>query len=536
MTTPAPNELFFAAALIIALTASGFNRPSWSRTYTTFARYYLSLALYVEYHVAILLASYVFTLPIREAFDWPLWVSVWSAFAITITVHIAPVFAGPMRHRIQRLAGIPGKANDLSAILADAELHASGEVQARANATLRTLGIGPGSDWLPKARRLHEHMNRATCLFVQLREWENQPRLAGFIEEAKNEIFRLRQRFDAMSLRVSRMLASIELLGQIKHEFTRKSLENDCINDHFRRLIEDMIADACEDVSLFHRDACLLATRGILTIETTRIGRRRAFTNLGFRQNELEHPSLYFVFPLAAGFLFVGLWVFFLLFPVEKKDLEPLQLQILIMSIQMGAIAISILPKTLYGFANGGLHKRTPWLFVIASGIFAVLFAILVNILVGAAIHHESHGLLGGASRRLVSGAPFLPFAMLTATSVAWLIQDHRWHRIDSRVLRRGCDAIVFGLAWVSAGIFALVLEGLADGLILPDAAQALSTQKLTGMFLFGGSLGALISEYVRKPRNVDSKADTLEIPAWLGTTRFNARERTPRSTSQYPS
>lgn len=526
MIPPSLVELAFPAVLAGVLAAVAFNRPSWLRSYTTQIRYYVAMVVYAGFYLTILLVAYILLRPLGNALHWQAWGAAWGAFAVTVGVRTVPALERWIRRWLYKLAEIPVGARRLSAALATRELQVSEEVQARANAMLQAVGIGATFDWLPQAQAqpLHEQMRRAAWLFVQLRDWEAKPPFKRFVSEAGNDLYRLRQRFDAMSFRVSRMLASIELLGQIRHEYSRQAADSGDIDGRsLRRLIEGMIADACEDVRGFYRDACLLATRGILVTRATRGGRKRAFELLGFRRLEPERSDVYLVFAITAGLLFFALWIYSLKVGFNRADLTPFQLRFLIVVVQMGALAIAMLPNKLFGFASGGLHKRTPWAFVAASGACALVFAVLVNILAGAA--------LGGLERvliRLRNAAPFLPYAIATASSVAWLVQDHRWNRVDSRMLRHGCDAAALGLAWAAAGLLAYILIHVAK--LGAPGVQSMSLAIAVTSFVLGATLGVLIPERMRYRPDAEFWPDVLDIPVWVETARSYIRERLPRT------
>jgi hypothetical protein len=327
-----------------------------------------------------------------------------------------------------------------------------------------------------------------------------------------------------MSVGASRTLISLERLGLVKHEFSIHSPDSRDIDGILRSLISDSIADACEDVSRFHRDACLLATRGVLSTKATSAGRLNSFHELGFGQLKDPPPSRYFALAVAAGVLFVGIWLMFVFVPVLPKDLMPRQLQSLIMVSQLGAIAIALAPKHYFAFATGGLHIRTPWAFIISAGFVAVLFAVLVNIAFGFVLK----GTWDGVKTRLETGAPYLGFAMLTAIATAWLMRDQCWRRRSSQWVRRGLDALVFGIGWLIAGLIAIAAEALTGG---SDEVKSL-LPRLSAMFLFGAAMGALILEYTRDRTAIEpdfhegqaSEAD--RSPAISQRTAFSVRKR----------
>lgn len=490
---PWAANLVFAFVLTGLLAAVGFNRPSWSRSYTTAARYGLAAVAHVAVYLLLLLVVGAVLQRLRVATDaagTPEDV-VWAALALTLCVRAAPPLARRIRARMHRLAGIPNHAWCLAKFLADSPIEASAEIQAQARTTLEGRGIDADRDWLPLARPLHRQMFTTTQLFIQLRAWEEAPAFSGFAQEAADDLFRLRQRFDRLSFQVSRTLAAIERLGEMKHIFSQCAASNPDLDDHLRHLVSDMISDLCEDISLFHREACVLAARGILSTQPTRRGRDAAVAGLGFVTVAREPRTVYSVFPHVAALLFMGLWVFFLILPPDDTSTLTLGQRIAIIMINvLGALVIAIAPKLHFGFASSGLRQHTPWVFVGAAGVCAMLFAMLVNLAAGALIY----GGWTGALRRLAESARYLPSTFLTATTVAWLVQDHRWRLIGTQALRRLGDAGTFGLAWLVSSLIALLLSGDP----IADLLDGSSLATLFGSFVFGAAMGGLIPEFAR--------------------------------------
>lgn len=521
MTPTISDALLLALVLMASFAAAGFNRPSWVRSYTSFTRYHVALLLYVGFYLAIMLGLHA-ALVVARAPDWQ---AIWGALACTALLRTLPSLSRWLRSQLRNVADVPDKARELATALADTEMVVDGEIKAQASGMLRALGIGPSCDWFPKAQPLHDQLSRAAWLFVQITDWGKKPAFERFANEAANELYRLRQRFDAMSLRVSRMLASIELLGQLKYEYSRHAPDNERFDEHLRRLIGDMISDACEDVSLFHRDACLVATRGVLATEVTRQGRARAFADLGFLQAKFEVASVYRVFPFAAGLLFVGMWLLSQFLDMQTTDLGAFMLQVLIVTINVGAIAIAVLPKLHYGFANGGLHRRTPWPFVVGAGLCAVAFAATVNVVLGAALDGWE-----GVIRRLTFAWPYFGFSLFTASATAWLIQDHRWSRLGSGNMRCLADATVFAFGWLAASIFATIAPSVfVKDTDLGMALQLLEAKRLVGSFLLGAAMGALIPEYTRRRPKTGGVWSAVSIPASISIPGTQAPVQSPR-------
>ncbi|CAG1016561.1 hypothetical protein BURC_01392 [Burkholderiaceae bacterium] len=525
------NELWIVS-VVFALTTTallawvGFNRPSWTRTYTTAVRYRFAVVAHIALYIVFLLVVYALLRRVAvayEAVDPALRSSLmWLALVITACVRSVVPLSSRWRAWFHRMAGIPHQAGRFAKFLAETELEADEEIRTQAQAMLLSRGVDAEHDWLPLAQPMHRNLLKATQLFIQLRTWTDDSRYSGFAHEVKNELDHLRQRFDRLSFQVSRTLASIERLGELKRLFSERSAERPGtvgedgdaasdrldreFDDHLRRLAGDMIADACEDVSLFYREACMLAARGVMATEATRKGRDRAIARLGFKPRQREARSPFGVLLNAAVLLYVGLWIFFLILPAEAPTVggagagepqDPVSLgqRIAIITVNvLGALAIAIVPKRRWGFANAGLHQKTPVAFVVAAGTCAVLFAMLVNLAAGALLH----GGWDGALRRLFEGAPYLHSAFLTAAAVAWLVQDHRWLGAKSARERHLRDAATFGSVWFVSSLMAqLILSGASMDAFMQWQTLAFAT----GGFVFGAVMGYAIPESVRDER-----------------------------------
>lgn len=530
------NELWIVS-VVFALTTTallawvGFNRPSWTRTYTTAARYRFAVAAHIALYIVVLLLVYAIlrrAAAAYEAVDPELPSALmWLALVITVCLRSVVPLSSRWRAWFHRVAGIPHQAGRFAKFLAETELEANEAIKAQAQAMLLSRGIDAEHDWLPLAQPMHRNLLKATQLFIQMRTWAEDSRFCGFAHEAKNELDHLRQRFDRLSFQVSRTLASIERLGELKHLFSERSAERPGVagatgdaasdrldrqfDDHLRRLAGDMIADACEDVSLFYREACVLAARGVMATEATRRGRDRAIARLGFKPRQREARSPFGVLLNAAVLLYVGLWIFFLILPAEApsvgatadagagmgepQDSVSVGQRIAIITVNvLGALAIAILPKRHWGFANAGLHQRTPVEFVVAAGVCAVLFSIVVNLAAGALLY----GGWDGAWRRLIEGSAYLHSAFLTAATVAWLVQDHRWLGAKSARERHLRDAATFGSVWFVSSLMAqLILSGAGMDTFLQWQTLAIAF----GGFVFGAVMGYAIPESVRDER-----------------------------------
>jgi hypothetical protein len=391
------------------------------------------------------------------------------------------------------MAGIPDHAKRRAAFLADGEFEPDAKFVEQARCTLSSRGIDLDSDWLPPARPTHRLLLRATALFIQLREWEFAPRFIKFAREAQNELDLQRRRFERLSFRVSRTLSSIERLAEIKHQFTRSTPNPPSteVDGLMKKIVNDLIADSCEDIIAFYDDACLLAVRGAMLTQSTRKGRAALLRRLGFRRPSPPAPVGYGILIPTALLLYVGMWVFFLILPTPHADIHAKALIAVISIVLLGSISMAIIPKRRWGFANTGLHGRTPYSFVIGAGLCAVLFAVIVHLTAGALLI----GGIAGALERLHASSPWLLGVFGTGATMAWLVQDTRWDHTPSRWMRRLRDAAVFGAVWVST---TLVGEAL-DFEINHHLILSLTLAKVVlGSFVFGGLIGYTIPEGVR--------------------------------------
>jgi hypothetical protein len=497
------TDAFLVAGTTTAVFAAmGFNRPSWIRTFATAACFRTALVGHIVLYLVLLLVEYalfVAGVSLYRYFDPVATVPtkttlIWVALALTLAVRATPALADRVRATMHRLAGIPDRAYRFGTVLADTDLHASEAVAQETRDYLASLGIDAEQDWLPVARPTHRLLFKATALFVQLRRWEDDDRFAGFMVEAKNDYSLLRRRFDRLVLRVSRTLKTIERLGEVRHLYVERGSDGDSSADFdemLKRMVSDLISDNCEDISAFHDDACLFAARGAMSTQSARAGRDAMVSRLGFgirqRPKEISYGSL----AGAAVLLYVGIWLCFLVLPTANTGMKLKDLVNVVSLIVLGSIAIPVVPKLRWGFANAGLRGKTPVSFVLGAGIVAALFAVLVNLVAGALLL----GGMAGAWTRLQAGAPYLPSVVTTSVTFAWLIQDHRWQSAIRQRGRRWRDAMTLGGAWlVMSALSALLVASITDK---PVDSVELLLRAIIGLG-FGALLGFVIPESVR--------------------------------------
>jgi hypothetical protein len=275
---------------------------------------------------------------------------------------------------------------------------------------------------------------------------------------ACDEFAVLRQRFDQLSLKVVRVLETIEQIGGLwvradakpgpaggppKPDQSEEAQQR--FRAELRAIVSRLLSDLREDVAFFYKNLCLFAARGILTECVSARGRQRQLAKLGF---ELPpEPSMKAVLGLlACTFVFIAL--VFLVFgtPVWKGGVPDLSHDLpriaKIALIQVLAVAVAVVPKQLFGFANENLRGQTPWGYVLGAGLAAALLALPLQVTYFvwfkggplsdvAAIASNARGIFS-----------WLVMPFTNAAALAFLIQDGRWARIDSPFRRRLADVL----------------------------------------------------------------------------------------------
>lgn len=497
------GNMIIVGTICVLCTSIGFNRPSWSRSYTSATRYRRAFLAHIAVYTLLLLLVYEFLRravaiyslnPAKHETLTPstLAVLVWISLGVTLC---ARALSSRPRAWLQRMAGIPSYAQRLAALLADSELNPAPKVLDQTRATLLSRGVDIDADWLPIVQPTHRLLFKATALFIQIREWEETRRFAAFITEAKNDIDLLRRRFDRLSFRVSRTLTSIERLGQVRHLFSEQDDGAQKggripkqVDDLIRKIVGDLIADSCEDIGAFHEDACLVAARGALVTRRTRRGCNALYASLGFELKPRPETIGYGFLVTTGLLLYCGMWLFSVILPTNASYLTLMQRVTIVSLIVFGTMAIAIVPKLRWGFANAGLNGKTPILFVVGAGLCAVLFAVIVNLSAGAFLLGGPHG----ASVRLCEASPWLISAFVTGATMAWLVQDHRWRGTPSPRIRRMRDAATLGSVWL--------LSSVVSELLLPVPIEPFNLVRSTlGSFAFGVIIGLATPESARR-------------------------------------
>lgn len=495
-------DVLCAGVVIVLFSYIGFSVPSWSRTYTTALRYYLALAVQAAFYLFVFLLMYaIFQRGLTHYMGGrpaatelaPLSV-VWPAFLAALCLCKLPLLSSRPRIWLRRMACIPAKAHAVTRRLQEAELMFAPEIGKDARVVLLNRGIDVDDKWLPPAEPAHKLLLKATSLFIQVRRWENDRHFKRFLGEAGNDFDLLRHRFDQISFRVARMLASIERLGEIRSLMPGKSgesaNESDRVDALLRTIIGNMVTDACEEIGIFYHDICLIVARAALTNRSTSQGRYALLRSLGFVLPRRDPPAGYRVLAYGAALLAIGIWIFLLVLPAAVAQIGPRALEAVITLIVIGSLSIAIVPKLHWGFANAGLHAKTPVGFVVGAGICAAIFAAVVNLAAGAILV----GGWPGALERLREGAPYFPLPAILSATIAWLIQDHRWLAVSSPQSRRLRDAATLATTWMLGAIATRVLLHMFG---IPQSAGPTAVFAL-GMFVFGSVIGYFTPESIR--------------------------------------
>jgi len=465
------HSVDFAIGLVAVIWLAGrrFNTPRPVRTYTTAMRYFWGSAAYVITGVALyaLLYSLGSAVGLREA----------AALGALVLIGLAVRLPGAsgvdrwFREKLQRLIGVPSEAHRLASALAVAPFVPAPAVRDEVRFVLQGRGYDLENGWLPVAEPIRELWFRAAALFQQVLRWERDPRFGSFALTACDEFAVLRQRFDQLSLKVVRVLETIEQIGGLwvradakpgpaggppKPDQSEEAQQR--FRAELRAIVSRLLSDLREDVAFFYKNLCLFVARGIFTECVWAPGRQRQLAKLGFELPP-EGPSMKAV--LGCGLLLACTFVFiaavFLAFgtPVWNGRVPDLSHDLpriaKIALIQVLAVAVAVVPKQLFGFANENLRGQTPWGYVLGAGLAAALLALPLQVTYFVWFKGSLSDVAAMASNaRGIFSWLVMPFT--TAASLAFLIQDGRWARIDAPFRRRLADVLFL------LGTFALAL------------------------------------------------------------------------------
>lgn len=455
------HSVDFAIGLVAVIWLAGrrFNTPRPVRTYTRALPYFWGSAAYVITGVALyaLLYSLGSAVGLREA----------AALGALVLIGLAVRLPGAsgvdrwFKEKLQRLIGYPSGAHRLASALAVAPFVPAPAVREEVRYVLQGRGYELDNGWLPVAEPIRDLWFRAAALFQQVHQWERDLRFGSFASMACEELDVLRQRFDQLSLKVVRVLETIEQLGGLwicadggaEPSAAARTGPSDATQQRFRTdlraIVTRLLADLRQDLAFYNHNLCLFAARGILTECVSARGRQRQLAKLGFElppEGSSMKAVLGCALLLACTFLFIA--VVFLVFgtkvwngevPDLSRDLPRIAK---IALIQVLAVAVAVVPKQLFGFANENLRGQTPWGYVLSAGLAAALLALPLQVTYFVWVKGGSLSEFAAMASNARGIFSWLVMPFTTAASLAFLIQDGRWARIDSPFRRRLADVL----------------------------------------------------------------------------------------------
>jgi hypothetical protein len=483
-----PLDLFLMGLVIVlAFARVRFDKPYSVRSYTTANQYYFGLILYV----AAPMLGYsllVFALLGRVS-------PIWLALGLMLVVlNIPPVSWADqwLRRQLRREIGAPQEAFQFAEDLYEADLILPEGVEAEVKSVLRRRGYDPDENWLPAAEPAQRLWFKTAALFHQVRAWEDDERYRPFVEGNNNEFDVLRRRFDQLSLKVVRVLKTVDRLGDLWCQLNPDGSKADALplptaGETITGIVSDLLEELREDIAFFHRNLNLYIARGVLARAATARGRRQRLEELGLRL-ALEpglHPT-----SLLLGWAFVLYVGFFLLFwlpTLNSATAGDMFLRILmIATIQVVAVGAAMLSKGRWGFANEDFRGRTPIGFVLGSGAVAMILGAPIQFFFNWVI---ADGDLLKAIQAVGRSWPWLFTALATGSIAAWLVQDSRWSRIESRLVRRLLDGLVMALGMI-------VAAEVAAWLGAPTSRTAIRLALAVSI----GFVGGLVASSMRRP------------------------------------
>jgi hypothetical protein len=501
----ASMALAIGLVAVVWLASRRFNTPRPVRTYTKATRYFWGCTAYA---VAGVVAYAGLELLVRTTFPQ---FAAYAALAAVALLGLAVRLPGASRldrwarESLQRAIGYPSEAHRLAAALAVAPFIPDPAVRDEVKFVLRGRGYELDDAWLPVAEPIRELWFRAAALFQQVRGWERDPRFGSFAWAAHDEFDVLRHRFDQLSLKVVRVLETIEQLGGLwvsadgdAARADRSEAAQQRFRTDLRAIVSRLLADLRQDLAFFNHNLCLFAARGILTECVWAPGRQRQLARLGFELPP-EGPSTTRV--LAFAFLFYVVVFAVFLTPILTGTVAGLYENLLKITMialtQVLAVAIAVVPKQLFGFANENLRGETPWGYVLGAGIAAALLAVPLQFAFFTWLKGGTVGDVGAMTNGVRAMFAWLVMPFATAASLAFLIQDGRWGRIGSPFGRRLADVLVLvgalGLALCAVRGLQYLLTGN-----LWAADVAVRNAWLTAVIAAG--LGYMIPDVFRRP------------------------------------
>jgi len=513
----------FVLGLIVLAVAKSirFARPSWVRSYTTAGNYYLGLLAYFFFlgFIYFLLTEIVrrAALEAIKKDPPPPWLGEWIFLAPLLIVcallllsRFRPLSSleAWFRNKLYDLIGYPGHAYRLAEVLFFSEYESPGKIETEVRSLLLSRGYDLDQKWLPVADPMRDLWFKAAILFHQIRNWESKKRYRKFLSNARVEFDSLRQRFDQLSFKVSRLFMTVERFGMLLPTAATVDKTADPVrnpdsmavgppeyqeaSETVKTIISDLLSDLQEDVGFFLRNICLFMARGVLSNTLTSSRCFQRLKDLGFTV-EMPCPSAMNVLLKAfIGFLICLAIPIAVSDPGIKGDFPYLFLIVMIPTVQVIALATAILPKRRYGFANEDIYGRPPWAFIIVAGLAALVLAALVSLGFRYLYFLDWSEALNDFS----CNRPWLLMAFSTAAVSAFLIQDSRWASTSSLRAKRMKDALIMALS--NSAMMVIVL--LIFPAIIPDQCDVPNPVERMGWILplpVGFSIGFLIGYIV---------------------------------------
>jgi hypothetical protein len=517
------SQLLLGIIVLAVVKIKRFGTPSWVRSYTTAANYFLGLLAYflsigfiyfllteITRRLAfkeLLLASKELLLASKELLNvspspvfywWIFSAPLLIVFALLLLLRFRPLSSleAWFRKKLYDLIGYPGQAYRLTEVLFRSEYERSGQIETEVRSLLLGRGYDPNQNWLPVADPLRDQWFKAAILFHQIRNWESNKRYREFLGNARVEFDVLRQRFDQLSFKVPRVFEMLERLGillstavPVAASDSHASGAGSAVGSEYQETTEavkttisDLLSDLQEDVAFFLRNVCLFIARGVLSNTLTPSSCFQRLRELGFTVEMPRPPAMivlliaFIVFPI---FLYIPIAVSD---PGIEGDFPLLFRIVMIATIQVIALVTAILPKRRYGFANEDIYGRPPWAFIILAGLIAIGLAVLVSL----GFRYLAFLDLGMAWKDFLSNLPWLLMAFSTAAVSAFLIQDSRWASTSSLWAKRMKD-----------GLFMAVSMTITLYLVLWIYHKTNLDSSLLIKLIAGGGIGSLIGYMV---------------------------------------
>ena len=518
----------FAIGLIVLASVSfgRYKGPSWVRSYTTAARYYSGLVVYLISQVFLLyvLSAAALSIEALTTLITERWLALSELRFLTPIVFAALLaWVVPLvpqgrrlirwqRDACRRIAGSPAEAYALSRQLAEAEFVPGAELESTVRSVLIRRGWDPDQSWLPVGRPVQDLWFRTSLLYELVREWDSNPRYAQFLDDAGPQFDIIRKRYDQLSMKIVRTFQSIERFGTVLAELSRYSDEEATLTgdkkaaaerlveskSELRAGISDMLSDVRLDIEFLYDNVCLLIARAVLVNEKTARGRFWQLRNAGFL---LEKPigTPAWIFPAAFGVVICAMFLGFAVLGTGFSDrdyVRTVSIIVMIGTMQVVALLVAILPKQYMGFANIDIHGRTPFDFILSAGVATFVLALPISFLFRSFIYLS----LSKALEDMIAKMPWLIMPCVTAMTIAYLIQDNRWHSVRSERMRRVLDALFLAVTLSFGFLIIKAVFTLAGGPFVPPY-QAIYISVLMGLVI-----GFLVPHFIRDRAYLDDE------------------------------